>query len=94
MCLDKGNHNPPTARVVLLVIGLISLCTGLYASFVLSWCLLPSPKSINFSSFDPGKILTLSPVDPPYGGIGTYCKNFFKKSTSHTSRTLHISKCI
>ena len=27
-----------------LVIGLISLCT---------WCLLPSPKSIDFSSFDP-----------------------------------------
>ena len=48
--------------VVLLVIGLISLCTGLYASLVLSWCLLPSSKSIDFSSFDPfgsGKILRL-----------------------------------
>ena len=31
-----------------LVIGLISLCTGLHASLVLSWCLLPSSKSIDF----------------------------------------------
>ena len=39
---------------------MISLCTGLYASLELSWCLLPSPKSIDFSNFDPfgsGKIL-------------------------------------
>ena len=45
-----------------LVIGLISLCTRLYASLVLSWCLLSSSKSIDFSSFDPfgsGKILRL-----------------------------------
>ena len=53
-CLDKGNHNPPSASfmklqfVVLLIIGLISLCMGLYACLILSWCLLPSSKSIDF----------------------------------------------